>query len=132
MEEQDQIKGNTLKEPAIKKKKIGKSIHSVVDGTFLTRQNIISLVPFLLFLVALAIMYISNIYYAEKIIREIDDANREVKELQFEYITSKSELMSKSKRSEVAKSLDDEGIKESTVPPGRIYIKKENSEAPVQ
>jgi len=134
MKEKDQIQANTFKEqePVITKKNIGKSIHSVVDGSFLTRDKIIGLVPFLLFLVALAILYISNIYYAEKTIRQIDDSRRELKELQFEHITSKSGLMSKSKRSEVGKSLENEGLKESTVPPYRIYIQEEKSKGPVE
>ena len=130
MKEKEQIKANTFneEEPALTKKNIGKSIHSVVDGSFLTRDKIICLVPFLLFLVALAILYISNIYYAEKTIRRIDDSRRELKELQFEYITSKSGLVSKSKRSEVAKSLENEGLKESITPPYRIYVEEEKSE----
>jgi hypothetical protein len=104
---------------------VGKSIHSVVDGSFLTRDKVIGLIPFLLFLLLLAILYISNIYYAEKTIREIDDARQELKELQYEFITSKSDLMNKSKRSEVGRRLESEGIRESTVPPERLYIHTE-------
>ena len=85
-------------------------------------------IGFLLFLLLLAILYISNIYWAEKTIREIDDAQKEIKELRYEYITSKSELMSKSKRSEVARSLEEDGIKESMVPPGRINISRDTSQ----
>ena len=115
------------REPVITRKRVGRSFHSVVDGSFLTRDAFLRLIPFLLFLLVLAILYISNIYYAEKTIREIEDARREVKELRYEYITSKSDLMSKSKRSEVARSLETEGLRESTVPPGRIYIRRDST-----
>ncbi len=124
MEENEKIRVNNLKEkdPVMTRKNLGRSIHSVVDGTFLTRDKVMRMVPFILFLVILAIFYISNIYYAERTIRDIDDTRQELKELQYEYITSKSDLMYRSKRSQVARSLEEEGIKESTVPPQRIYI----------
>jgi hypothetical protein len=126
---EDKIRTNTRRseEPSPNKKSVGKSIHSVVDGSFLTRDSFLRFVPFLLFLLVLAILYISNIYYAEQTIREIDDARKEIKELRYEFITSKSDLMSKSKRSEVAKSLQEEGITESTVPPQRIYLRKDST-----
>jgi hypothetical protein len=129
MEQAEKIKTNTFKgkDPVITKKNLGRSIHSVVDGSFLTRDKVVGLVPFLIFLLFLAILYISNIYYAEKSIREIDDTKEELKELQYEFITSKSELMSKSKRSEIARMLESEGINESTIPPGRLYIKDAES-----
>lgn len=128
MDNTEKIRANEIKpkEPVITRKAVGKSFHSVVDGSFLTRDAFLRLMPFLLFLLVLAILYISNIYYAEKTIREIEDARREIKEIRYEYITSKSDLMSKSKRSEVARSLEEEGIRESTVPPGRIYIQKDS------
>jgi hypothetical protein len=119
----NELKNNQSK---VRRKTVGKSIHSVVDGSFLTRDAFLRLVPFLLFLLILAVLYISNIYYAEKTNREIDDAQKELKELRYEFITSKSELMGKSKRSEVARDLEGLGIKESTVPPGRIYIGKDS------
>lgn len=129
MDNKDKIRINELKhgDSTISRKKVGKSIHSVVDGSFLTREAFLRLIPFLLFLLILAIAYISNIYYAEKTIREIEDTRKEVKELRYEYITLKSELMSKSMRSEVAKRLEHEGIIESTTPPGRIYIRKDST-----
>jgi hypothetical protein len=123
------LRTNTLKgkEPIITRKKVTRSIHSVVDGSFLTKDKVVGMIPFLLFLLILAILYISNIYSGEKTIRSIDDAKTNLKELQYEFITSKSDLMNLSKRSEVAERIDTTGIKESTVPPERLYIKKAES-----
>jgi hypothetical protein len=125
----DKIGTNQFKpsDSVITRKSVSKSINSVVDGSFLTRDAFLRLVPFLLFLIVIAILYISNIYYAEKTIREIEDARKELKEVRYEYIISKSDLMGKSKRSEVTRSLADEGIEESTVPPYRIYIEKDST-----
>ena len=126
MDEPENIRINQFreKEPVFTRKNIGKSFHSVVDGSFLSREKVMRMVPFLLFLLLLAVFYITNIFYAEKTIREIDDAKQELKELQYEFITAKSDLMTKSKRSEIAKDLENEGIKESSIPPRKLYINR--------
>lgn len=129
------IEGNKIKKKKEKKGKsqgpkqggkIDKSLQNVLGGGFLTREKALSLLPFLMFLAAIALFYIGNNYVAEKKIREIEDLNSELKELRYEYITVKSELMFLSKQSQVAKKLKATGIKESTVPPEKIKIEKED------
>src|SRR6201999_3159460 len=77
------------------------------------RKNI----GFFLFLAALAVVYIYNGHYADKISRDITRTDREVKELQYEYKTLKSEVMFRSKQSELAKAVEPFGLKELTKPP---------------
>ena len=101
-----------------------KSVQVLLDGSFLTRDRVIRLLPFLLFLTLLAVIYISNVFYGERIQRESMRTRQELKELRYEYITSKSDLMFKSKQSEVAKELQNTGIIESTTPPVKIIIKE--------
>jgi cell division protein FtsL len=72
---------------------------------------------FFLFLAALAVIYIYNGHYADNIVREINHTNRELKELQYEYKTLKSEVMFRSKQSELAKAVAPFGLKELTAPP---------------
>jgi cell division protein FtsL len=72
---------------------------------------------FFLFLAALAVIYIYNGHYADNIVRNIDKTNRELKELQYEYKTLKSEVMFRSKQSELAKAVAPFGLKELTTPP---------------
>ncbi|MDD5570763.1 MAG: FtsL-like putative cell division protein [Bacteroidales bacterium] len=95
---------------------------SIIDGTFLTRENFVKQLPFLLFIVLIALCYIANTYYTEKMVREIDKTKNELKELRSEYITIKSDYMIKSKQSEVAKIIDEKnlGIKESLDAPKKI------------
>ncbi|MFM9056099.1 MAG: FtsL-like putative cell division protein, partial [Bacteroidota bacterium] len=78
------------------------------------RRRVIAFMPFAFFLFLLALIYIGNSYYAEKSVREIDRVGREIKELHSEFITTKSELMSRSKLTEVARSIQIKGIREST------------------
>lgn len=100
------------------------SLQSILGGTFLTTGQTARHLPFLLFLAFLAIIYIGNSYYAEKNVRKIEKLQKEVKELRYEHIYTKSQRVSKSRQSEVAKTLSDEGIKESMVPPKKIVIDK--------
>ncbi|WP_127130807.1 FtsL-like putative cell division protein [Pseudoflavitalea rhizosphaerae] len=74
-------------------------------------------IPFFLFLAALAVVYIYNGHYADKTIRSINKVSKELKELHHEYKTLKSEVMFRSKQSELAKAVDTLGLKELTVPP---------------
>jgi hypothetical protein len=99
-------------------------VQALLNGSFLTRNRVIRLLPYLLFLTFLAVIYISNVYYGERLQRETDRIQRELKEDRYEYITTKSRLMFKSKQSEVARDLDDSGVKESTVPPVKVIVKE--------
>lgn len=100
------------------------SLLSILNGSFLSKDLVLSQVPFLVFLGFIAIVYIANTYYAEKSIRQINKINNELKELRSEYITSASDLMQVSKQSEVAKSAKALGIMESITPPSKLIIKK--------
>ena len=99
-------------------------VQSILGGSFLTRKKTAKNLPFLLFLAFLAIIYIGNSYYAEKNIRRIEKLQRELKELRYEYVNTKSQLMQNSRQSKVATSLADKGIKESMVPPEKIFVEE--------
>jgi hypothetical protein len=79
-----------------------------------------SALPFVLFLVFLGMLYIGNMHLAEKNIRDIDKTTKEVKELSWDYKTSKADLAFKSTLSEVAKRADTLGVKESIAPPQKL------------
>jgi hypothetical protein len=74
-------------------------------------------IGFLLFLAALAVVYIYNGHYADKLSRDLNRTNKELKELQYEYKTLKSEVMFRSKQSELARAVEPFGLKELTRPP---------------
>jgi cell division protein FtsL len=78
---------------------------------------IVKNIPFFLFLSALAVVYIYNGHYADKTIRNINKVSKELKEMQYEYKTLKSEVMFRSKQSEMAKAVAPLGLKELVVPP---------------
>lgn len=78
---------------------------------------IVKNIPFFLFLSVLAVIYIYNGHYADKTIRNINKVSKELKELQYEYKTLKSEVMYRSKQSEMAKAVEPLGLKELVAPP---------------
>ena len=85
-----------------------------------TRWLITSLgrnIGFFLFLAALAVVYIYNGHYADNLSRDITRTDKEVKELQYEYKTLKSEVMFRSKQSELAKAVEPFGLNELVRPP---------------
>ena len=84
---------------------------------WLNYQSIVKQIPFFLFLALLAIIYIYNGHYADKTIRDINKTAKEVKELQHEYKTVKSEVMFRSKQSELVKAVEPLGLKELVVAP---------------
>lgn len=84
---------------------------------WLNYQSIVKQVPFFLFLAMLAVVYIFNGHYADKTIRDINRTSKEVKELKYEYITVKSEVMFRSKPSELVKAVEPLGLKELAEPP---------------
>ena len=83
----------------------------------LNYQSLVKQVPFFLFLTVLAVIYIYNGHYADKTIRNINRTAKEVKELQWEYKTVKSEVMFQSKQSELVKAVEPLGLKELTEAP---------------
>ena len=103
----------------------GKTLHSILDGTLLTREKFIKYLPFILFLTFLAIIYIGNNYYSEKTIIEVGKIKNELKEYRFQHISTKSKLMFQSKQTEVAKRINPTGIKESRIPPQKIILEEE-------
>ena len=79
---------------------------------WLNYQSVVKQVPFFLFLAMLAVLYIFNGHYADKMIRNINRTAKEVKELKYEYVNVKSELMFQSKPSELIKAVEPLGLKE--------------------
>jgi hypothetical protein len=74
-------------------------------------------IPFFLFLAFLAIVYIYNGHKADKLIRKISATEKNIKELEYEYKTVKSDLIFRSKSTELIKVVEPMGIKESKTPP---------------
>lgn len=83
-------------------------------------------IPFYLFASALAIVYIANGHYADKMVREINSTAKNLKEKEYEFKTVKRDVIFRSKESELAKAVEPLGLKELLVPPVRLTDTLEN------
>ena len=92
-----------------------------VFGIF-NRHQVVKLMPFILFLTVLTLFYIANSYYAERLIRNINKVKSDLKERKAEFISTSSELMFRTKQSEVAKAIAPMDLKESVEPQKKIII----------
>ncbi|MBS4056719.1 MAG: hypothetical protein KKD74_06285 [Bacteroidetes bacterium] len=106
-----------------KKPSVWTVLLQILGGDFLTKDWAKKQVNYIFFLAALALIYIANSYYTESTSRNIDEVARELKELQYEYVSTKSEVMQVSKQSEVARKLKQSGMYESIEPVKKIIIK---------
>jgi hypothetical protein len=84
---------------------------------YFSYQTIINNIPFFLFLAVLAIVYIYNGHKADKLVRNITTTEKNIKELEYEYKTVKSELIFRSKASELVSVVEPMGLFGADKPP---------------
>jgi len=83
----------------------------------LNYQWIVKNIPYFLFLSVLAVLYIYNGHYSDNTVKDINKTSKELKELQYEYKSLKSEVMFRSKQSELVKAVAPLNLKELVQPP---------------
>ncbi len=103
---------------AKEKKSIGNYFEIGSIGASLILKNL----PYVLFLSFLTIIYIANAHYAEKQVRQIQSLQQEVKELKRQYNSLKSEIMFKSRLSEVGEDVGSLGLKKTSGRVKRIVL----------
>ena len=91
---------------------------------YTSNESIVRNIPFVLFVAGLMIFYIWNSHQTEKMIRDKNKIGKELNELRWEYMTSKNDLMFKSKQTEVMKLLQDSTLRVLTSPPKKIVVEK--------
>lgn len=115
------------KEPVKKKRSSGKLTRFMNVFGVLDRNQVVHAMPFILFVTVLIIFYIGNSYNAESTIRKIDKIKMELKDKRAEFISTKSDVMFRSKPSEVAKAVEPMQIREPLEPPKRIVVVREKN-----
>lgn len=121
--------GVASEEPEKTKKKANSStakVKSILEGSFLVREKVVKLLPFLVFLTCIGLLYIFNSNYANHTIISISRTKKLIEEQRFEYINTKSKLMQTTRQTEIAKRLQITGLKESKTPPRKILIEAGN------
>lgn len=101
-------------------------VSSFLRGTILTNERVTRQFPFLVFLVFLGLVNITNGYRSEKVIREIEVLQDTIDDLRSQSITNSAKLMNMSKPSEVVRKVNEAGLglKEQVRSPGKIIVSK--------
>ncbi len=81
--------------------------------------------PFVLFLTGLGFLYITNSYYLEETVREMEGVKNKINDQNNEFVITKTEVSLKGQRNEVVDKVEKLGLKESKKPP--FQLGKENS-----
>jgi hypothetical protein len=90
---------------------------------WMTYSKAIQQTFFVLFIVALGILHVYNAHQAEGMTRKKVRIERELKELKWEYMSIKSDLMMRSKLSDLEQILQPTGLQCSPQPPLKIVVK---------
>ncbi|MFD1551886.1 hypothetical protein DNU06_01695 [Putridiphycobacter roseus] len=119
-EESAEIKG--------KKSKTGKkrSFVKIINGDFLSRDEIVNNIPFISFLGFLLVILIGWGYYTETVGKREVQLEQELGELNSEYFSLGVEYNKLSRQTQVSERLKGSELKLSTIPPKKIKVKKYN------
>ena len=113
-------------DPVIDENNLPKSASKGVSG-FFTSKWINSNLNFFLYIALLIVGYIAYGHWTEKTLRKLSDINKELKDLQYEYKTVKSQVMNISGEAEVLKAIAPLGLKISNTVPKRLQLPKKNN-----
>ena len=108
------------KKTKVKDSKVRKGLLGLLNGTFLAKDKVLDHIPFMLFLVGVAVCYISYGYHAESTVKHMYKLESQVKDLKAQDLTLKSDLEQVKQQSNVAMAIKELGLKESVVQPYKI------------
>lgn len=123
MSENEEIQNEATTEPKKRKLGLGGLLGKMDSAGESGMKRVLFNLPFVLFLVGLAMLHIANNHMAENYARRIARTEKEVKQLRWQYMTTAAGMMEKSKQSEVAKLVDTMGLKELRIPPFKIEVR---------
>lgn len=76
--------------------------------------------PFVLFLTGLGFLYITNSYYLEETVRDMEGLKNQINDQNNEFVITKTQVSLKGQRKEVVEKVERLGIKESEKPPFQL------------
>lgn len=105
------------------KQKKSSFFNNYLGGDVFSKASVVKHLPFILYVVFLLMLYITNTYIAEDINREVLVKTKLLEDRHVEYVYNKSEITRMTKQSELAKILKNKGIKESVEPLKKLTVK---------
>jgi hypothetical protein len=128
IQEEEELEKKLVVEDKVQKDVPDNFLMQFLRNGVITTDDATRALPFILYVAFLGMLYIGNRHLSENNLRDIDKISKEVKELSWEFKSSKAELAFKSTQTEVAKRADTLGIHESHEPPQKITVQEETDE----
>lgn len=107
-----------------KRSKSSFTVAQVLNGEFLTKQFVIDNLGFIFFIIVLFIVVVAKGYYGGQLLKDVDRAQKDLDEVNAEFIEVKAALEEETKRQVLVDKLSNLGLKETTNPTKVIRIKK--------
>lgn len=85
------------------------SLKGLAAGDMLNREWLLRQIPFIIFLVMIALYFINNRFAHEEQLREIDKLKKELIDVKYESLTTSEQLMQMSRQSYVIDRLHEQG-----------------------
>ena len=111
-----------------KGRKLSRAITRVLSGDFLTREEVVDHIPFLLYVCLFFILTIALRYNFDNTEREKVKLREQLLELNAEYKTLKTELETRKQHSHVSERIDELGLEEAKTAPVIIETTREDLE----
>lgn len=105
-------------------------IADIIKGDFLLNERFRRNAPFVAYIAFLALLSIYSGHKVDSKVLQISKMRNQVKELNSEYIDTRSQLMIASTHTRVVQKAKDLGLEESKTPPKKIKLNKKGK--PVQ
>lgn len=105
------------------------NIRDLLSGEFLIREGALAQAPYLLFISALLVTYVSIGYYYEHLERERQTTERRLEELRSEYKTLQAEFETQLQQSQVEQSMADLGLVQPVEAPYLIPVAPREDDA---
>jgi hypothetical protein len=114
------------KEETTKRVSTGALLKDLISGSMVTEKIILKNLGYLLLLTLLGAIYIANRFHAEKLTRETNRLQKEVKDLRSESLSTSAALMYASKQSEVFRLIKEKelNLEELREPPFKLIVNK--------
>lgn len=116
--------GNKKRQEATKRGGFSRGVSAILNGDFLTREYVQSNLTFIFFMVGMMIAYISYGYFAEKNLKDLVSSQSEINELKARNLSVHARLEQLKQQSQIARSISDLGLVESTSPPTIIRVEE--------
>ncbi|WP_326492541.1 FtsL-like putative cell division protein [Sinomicrobium oceani] len=94
----------------------------ILKGKFLVSEDAVKNWRFILFVSALAVFMIASSHSVDRKVHEIARLNDEVKELQNEYVDTRSIMQRMKLESTILSRLENRGLKQSETAPRKIVV----------